>query len=175
MFLVTAVIVGFVITGLLIFAEEINTMLVNRKQKSIKAKPGSNLSLAGQHILGEYNTLPEINRPYANMEYLLGALDVKYDINEVNKHFLKYNGWDYVFSWHCDCHNGGTLSKSNCPFREYYELHNDIKAITSELAKQEHALQVAGIQDGLDQIAELRAALKQETKLIRDTTKELVN
>lgn len=128
----------------------------------------SGMSWPARQIVKQYENLPAANRPWGNIEYIVKALDIKHEVSKVNYHFEKYNGWDKSeYSWR------GCYNTRSCEFQEYHSLHDELDKTLDALQKQEHALKVAGVTDGLAAAHQLMESLRQEQKIISETTKEL--
>lgn len=130
----------------------------------------STFSDPSKAILKAYNALPEANRPYGDIRSVLHAYDVKYGIKEANEHFGTY---DYDlgsrFSWECLDKRYGY----SCDYAEYQKLNKAIKEIQKALDDQQKAIEIAGVQDGLEEAQRLMAELRREKEIITETTKEL--
>lgn len=134
-------------------------------------------STAAKKIVSLYNQVPEASRPYGDIKEMLSALDLKYGIDDVNKHYRNtnrtYDGLKTEFAWYPrDCyhkHDGYTA----CKYPEYIEIAKALESIISAHKKQQRALEIAGVQGNLDMVKQFTEQARQETKIIDSVTKEL--
>lgn len=142
--------------------------IYSRKTYALPVSKARNYTLPSREILKEYNALPDTNKPYSNITYLLTALDVKYDKDKVNRHFVSSS--EDPGGWRCSCARAG---KRSCIFQEYFELKAHITAVKKAVKNQEHVVAMLGVQDGIDAIGQFKEDLARELNLINETTQEL--
>lgn len=140
-----------------------------RKTYGLGRKERKSLSRPSLMLVKEYRALPLNNRPYENILNIVKALDVKYGIKEVTSHFSRsgYEGGS-VHTWNCRCYRAEV-----CPHKEYLYLHGGISKIAEAIADQQHALEVAGVEDGLSEVEELTNRLREEHEIIQQVTSAL--
>lgn len=161
----------WVFVGIMLITGGFNAALgISRRiTYGLPSKTVRHLSWPAREIVSAYNKLPESNKPYANILYVVEALDVKYGGKEaVDKRFT-VSGYDSSYrSWRAchSCHRG-------CIHAAYKEIYDGINAIRTSLKEREHELEIAGVTDGLHAAKELTEALRQERDLIKETTKEI--
>lgn len=143
--------------------------LDTKKVYGIGYKERVPLSYPAEWVLKAYNELPKANRPFGNIHNIVKALDVKYGVDSVNSHFSGYRG--NTHSWDmCECSYYGNRG---CNYGEYKDMYDEIVNIKLALAEHEHALAVAGVENGLQMTEQFMEALRQERQIITETTKEL--
>lgn len=129
------------------------------------------LSKTSRRIVKEFKRIPDASKPYPveSLYAALHALDVAHP--EVDRHFRWMDPYDggSSFSWY-----GGDAGHRNCEHQEYYSLHLEIDKLISSIQEREQALAVAGVQANLDRVKELTDAIRQETKIVKQVTKELI-
>lgn len=165
------IILGVILGG--IGGRQVNKALADKSSVKTYGLPVAKVneySWASKKVLAMYESLPEANRPRANVPHILTALDTKYGINEVNRHHTDRYGHAHSMD---SCSDDPWQEKRKCKMPEYKELWNSMKEVKNQLAAQEKAIQLAGVASGLDEIKELTEALRQEREIIKDTTKEL--
>lgn len=166
MTIVLVILVGFILMSLLISG---CVMIHSRIVYGLPYGRVRVLSTASREIIRYYLSLPEANRPYANIYTLLTALDTKYKADDVSQHFKRRGYERSYFTWTCVCQR----RKVRCTFEEYGSLAAEINGITEALDIQEHQLRVAAVEGNLSQVEELTARLREERQLIDSVTKEL--
>jgi hypothetical protein len=147
-------------------------LLDRRRATRIVVSEGKARSWPAKQIIKAYNRLPESNRPFANIEYIVDALDIKHTVKAANDHFKRYyDGYD----WDCNLNYcvGIGPDHRGCPMQEYHDLRLAISGVQKALDKQKHELEIAGVSDGLTSAKELLSSLKSETVLINQVTREL--
>lgn len=140
-----------------------------------KSAPTITMSWPARTILEAYNDLPLDNRPYDDIENLLKALDIKYNMGRTDRHFKLINprtGLGF-HEWHHKYRNNGCHDEV-CPYHEYKDMFDAISVIKTRLREQEHAFRVAGVQNDLNMVEELMNRLRTEEGLINEVTQELV-
>lgn len=146
----------------------------SRNTYGLSLTEAKQLSWPARQVIVQYLNLPEANRPHANIQAVVKALDTKHTVEKVNAHFIKkgrgfdsmgYSTNTYTPSWACGCVGA-------CKFQEYRTLHTTMTEIEQALAEQEYAMALAGVQTGLDAVAELTERLREEKKIIHEVTVE---
>jgi hypothetical protein len=169
-------VIYLIILGAIMLIGATTTFFMNlhcKRKYGLKIGEVSTFSWPAQRILEEYTKLPEANRPYANLTYILQAMDTKYLLKKVNDHFSSfpyYTEGTRVFKW--DIHSVGSCPET-CTFRPYRDLYDGIKSIREALAEQQHALAIAGVADGLSSAEQMLERLREESRMVREVTKEL--
>ena len=141
-----------------------NRIVHGHSTKEIKS-----LSSAARQLLVEYRKMPADLRPNVDMFDIVAALDIKYGVGHVTRHFSEtvYNGGT-VFSWNCRTH-AGPCSR----YPEYVNIKNEMDALRQAKADQEHALKMSGAAHGLAEAQNMIDWLRQERELVNEVTKEL--
>lgn len=164
------IIFAMVVIGFGLWFCDINPLDYLPHNKKIAAAV-KNRSWAANQIKAAYDTIPVNSRPDVDIDYVLTALDTKYEIEQINYHFSDFPRCN----WNCACMRYGNRNSERCPYREYHLMYNEMKGISDDLKAQEHALALASVSDGLSQAEELMNRLRDERKLIQSVTKELAN
>lgn len=134
-------------------------------------------SWPANQLLKLFREVPTANRPYGeeNFATVLKALDVRHGGKDtVNQHFMEYssNSWQCCWAMRYKDYEG--YEESVCSMSEYHDLKDELEGIQIALAEQAHALELAGVQNGLNMLEDLTSRLREERQIIEDTTKELV-
>lgn len=167
-------VLGFIASTIWLIAMNATAPLLSKHKYGVARRKYIALSWPAQQIVEDYAKVPAANRPYANIEYLLSALDIKHGRRAVNNHFAERcygrggSGTYLKFSWKCGCYQ-----HRPCTFPEYKDLYKGIILIQESLAKQAHAMKISGVADGLTAVEDLTERLRQENELINTVTKEL--
>jgi hypothetical protein len=147
------------------------------KTKKVEGLPKVERSKAAWHIINKFNELPEANRPPYDVYALVDALDTKHTISYVDGHFKNHSQWSV---WTCNCRRPvGQSDKVRCPYRQYTETYEAIRAVQTELSRRERALEqkakndiLEGLAPTLAQLEDFTTALKQEQQAIAQVTRE---
>lgn len=157
-----------------------------RRAAKAQAELASKFSWAARQAMESFNSLPEQHRPAYDVEAAVKALDVKHGKEEVDVHFTTSNRYLLTpyKSFKCSCvwdywEEKRTADKCN-HYPEYQEIIDAANSITSALAAQEQAIKdrehrmvLAGIENDLNSVKEITAALRMEKSLINQVTKEI--
>ena len=171
-----------VVIALGVLARHGKVELDYRKRFQLSGSEFSQLSWPSQQIMKLYNSLPAGNRPAGNIYSELRALDTQYEVDRVNQHFQEeyyksdsygYRTRAYRPGWDTGYSCRDYENKLRCGFREYHQIHDEIKSIKDALTTQEKALRVAAVQGNLDSARQLVETLRQERTIIEETTREL--
>ena len=131
------------------------------------------LSEPSKTLLCEYYSIPEANRPHANILNVVQAMDVKHGAREATMHFRRFSGDGYDFTWTCDCKRYGGYSGKACELEDYTSLNYAFIEIQNALTAHEKALAMAGVESGLAEAHELMARAREEAEILSGVTKQL--
>jgi hypothetical protein len=170
----------FIIIVCLIIASGIGLLVIDSFIKNrgygVSSKVRKQLSWPSKEILKLYNQLPVDSRPDQDIVYMLRALDTKHEVSKVNTHFYEY-GYDVgKQTWNCKCKQFSYRSNydEDCFMNEYHEIREGIVGIIAAREAQKHALEVAGVENGLNDADSLIKRLREEKQFIIEVTSELI-
>lgn len=132
------------------------------------------MSWPSKQIIKEYNLLPKENQVLGDIVSTLHALDVKHVINRVNNHFYHINygrNWDKPSTW---CGSMVTRHSDSCEYVDYINLHNAVLDIRKALNARNHRMAIDSVSGDLDAFNMQLAALRQESDIIKQVTKDLL-
>lgn len=138
------------------------------------------MSIPGQHIIQEYNSLPDSSKPDIDIVSAIESLDARFDKSKLNTHFKSYVYGH--FTWTKSDNNNdycahGDLARygaKKCPYNDYVQLHNSIAGVKKELKNQQSKMIEANTQVGYDMVKEINARLAQEREILKSVTKEFL-
>lgn len=171
MIIIIMAIILTIVSGILVRSASIS--IASHRRYALPHRQVSELSIASKRLIQQYRTLPEENRPYANISNIVKALDVKYGVKEVNDHFRVRDFDAFRFGWECECVRYSYRNKRCTYMSEYAEMHKAMEDITESLKARDHAIELRAVEEGLSQAKEFAAELRREKEIIASVTKEL--
>lgn len=117
-------------------------------------------SWAAAQLRLEFFGLPATHRPEIDIESVINALDTKYEIESVNRHFNAPSRAHVDPNIRWSQHGCAT---PKCPFMEYVELHLMMQSLHAAYVKREYAFAVAEQQHGFEQMQLMKNQLVSET------------
>jgi hypothetical protein len=155
-----------------IFAICVIVAIIDRRQSVKVGGKYVELSAPSRRLVKEFKQIPVEHRPYPveNLYAALHALDTAHpDVNDNHFIYFGYEGSRW-FNWAYP----GSCGHGTCEYQPYWAMHHEIDNLKKSIEEREHALAVAGVQPNLDRVKELTDAIRQETKIVQQVTKELI-
>jgi len=158
-----------------------NMLLGSKANPAIEKKP--KLSEVAKQLVWEYNSLPEDNRPFPDIEDLVRALDERTNADSVDRRNHFNENWlaslnkelhasRFEFTWK-NTHGVYPCvhrQSRTCKYHDYYRLHVAIQEVADTIKEKERAILEAKTQDAVDSIKELEDRLRDEAGLNRTFT-----
>ena len=158
-----------------------NPKAIARPKETVYPEPHK-MSWIGRRLMSMYNELPEANRPSYDFRGAIVALDVKYEIETLDRHFTRDDFLLTVTNPRCACtQNRSSNSKNPCKFApEFIDLLNGMKEINRALkrvaaaeAERERKIELAGIENDLRSVDDILNSFRIEKEALYSTAKEI--
>lgn len=147
-----------------------------------KALPAPRLSWPARQIMMVNDGLPADNQVH-DLRSMLEALDTKYGVDRVTKHFKAYRGTDLIeeSNWvHSDCfpymsqRDNFDKRKAKCSVMpEYAELIRELASLRESIEAQQRQLALSGKEFDLARAKQITEQLRIERGIVDDVTKEI--
>lgn len=146
-----------------------------KKKAVVMAAAEEPLSWPAEQVMNVYNSLPEVNRPTADLRDTLEAMDQSYGgVEAINKAYNEWNGYSSLgisYTWG----RYGYERNARPGSKQYRELLYSLQSIKDALRAQEREFMMAGISHKLDRVAEIMEQAKNEKEIIEETTALVIN